>query len=112
MTIAQSLGQVHVATTFQAKWWPTSRGLWSFAPPGTNIATNVALIQNFVKATTSFNLNYGDFEYLSSIDFEAANGSISSSTVRYGDYGLYLNNANHNTFTANNVYANASHTET
>ena len=85
---------------------------------GTNTVTNTAYLENLVANTTSFNVNY---IYPGANSCTAANcgisfdttdaghavlGSISSSTVRYGNAGI--SGGRYNTFTANNIYANAS----
>ena len=39
---------------------------------------------------------------------QSVGGSISSSTIRYGYYGININGSSYNTLTSNNVYANVS----
>jgi parallel beta-helix repeat protein len=109
---------------------------------GTNTATNTAYLQNNITAAAAdFNVNWGEFAYLGAnvankvgIEFNGGSvlGSISSSTVRSGYLGIYLdqtdnvslqgniiykNNAegirlysgsSNNTLTSNQVYANSS----
>jgi len=82
---------------------------------GTNVNSNSAYIQNLVQTTTNFVLTHGEFAYLGSniagkygITFNGAltQGAISSSTVRNGNYGIYLNASSTNTMAGNNFYAN------
>ena len=110
-SISGSLGQVHLSS-MPIIVANLSRNV-VVRSSGTNTATNTAFLENLVQNATSFNVNYGDFQSLGAgvatkygIDFESARGSISSSTVRYGDAGVYLNSSN-DVLSANNVYANA-----
>src|SRR5207302_2634155 len=73
-------------------------------------------LENLAKNSTSFSLNYGEFAYLGAatvgkegIDLETSSGTISSSTIRNGYSGVYLNGSGGNTLTANNVYANSQY---
>jgi parallel beta-helix repeat protein len=76
---------------------------------------NSAYIQNLAQYTTSFSLLYGEFAYLGAnlaskqgITFDGAGvlGVISSSTIREGYNGIYLNAAGDNTLSGNLVYNN------
>ena len=78
---------------------------------------NSAYIRNLVQNTTNFNVNYGEFAYLGTpasgeygitFDGTGVTGSISSSTIRNGYNGIYLNKAVNSTFTADLVYAQNS----
>jgi len=113
VTITQSLGQVHVATYGVVVANLTHNVV--VRSSGTNTGTNTAYIENLAKNATSFNLTYGDFQYLGAnvakeygIDFESAKGSISSSTVRNGYVGINTNTSNNTLLTWNNLYANAA----
>ena len=77
---------------------------------------NSAYVESLVTNATSFNLNYGEFAYLGETTGIAGKpglalwgasttGSISSSTVRYGSYGLYLNNSSQVKIIGNNIYS-------
>ncbi|MEI7528714.1 MAG: right-handed parallel beta-helix repeat-containing protein [Elusimicrobiota bacterium] len=85
---------------------------------GTDVNADSAYISNLVRNTTSFALTYGEFAYLGANDngklgitFDGAltKGSLSSSTVRNGYYGIFLNSASGNTLTGNNIYSNSQH---
>ncbi len=78
---------------------------------------NTAYVQDLARNATSFSLTYGEFAYLGSTlagkyglewDGSAVKGSISSSTVRDGYNGIYLNSAGGNTFDQNVVYKMAT----
>ena len=77
---------------------------------GSSTGENSAYIENLVTNTTSFNVNYGDFQYLGAnqqgqfgVDFESAKGSISSSTFRYGYDGIYFSGSSNNNALSSNV---------
>ena len=80
-----------------------------------NVEGNTAYILNLAQNTTSFTLTYGEFAYLGSvwaskysITFnELSHGSISSSTMRNGGFGVLFYFSSTNTLTGNNIYANA-----
>jgi len=84
---------------------------------GTTIASNTAYIQNLVQNSTSFALSYGEFDYLGSnvsnsvsgitFDGSGVKGSISSSTIQSGYYGVLLNQASNITLSWNNILSNA-----
>ena len=68
----------------------------------THYASNSAYLQNMARNTTSFAVTYGAFAYLGAnaahkvgIEFNGASvtGSISSSTLRNGFYGINLANS-------------------
>ena len=111
VTITQGLGQAHVAT-FPVVVANLTRNVVvrsSGTDVGVSDAGNSAYIENLVTNATSFNLTYGDFQYLGNyncatngcngIDFDGLDsgpnvtGSISSSTVRNGNQGIDLYNA-------------------
>ena len=91
---------------------------------GSGDAGNTAYLQNLVPNTTSFNVNYGDFQALGNyncfsgsladcgITFDVHNalqnvqGSISSSTVRGGYMGIFIDGATNNSFSSNVVFNN------
>ncbi len=86
---------------------------------GTSGDTDNAYIQNLARNTTSFALAYGEFAYFGNgaggtekygITFDGAltHGSISSSTIRNGLYGIFLNASSNNTLTGNNLYSNST----
>ncbi|MDO8805380.1 MAG: NosD domain-containing protein [Elusimicrobiota bacterium] len=83
---------------------------------GTATGSNTAYIQNLAQNATSFSLTYGEFAYLGAslastygITFDGAltRGLISSSTVRNGYIGIFLNSSSSNTFIGNNSYSNS-----
>lgn len=82
---------------------------------GTDVNANSAYIQNLARNATSFALTYGEFAHLGvnvagkfGITFDGAmtKGSVSSSTVRDGSTGIYLNASSGIGLTGNNAYSN------
>ncbi|MEI7528064.1 MAG: kelch repeat-containing protein [Elusimicrobiota bacterium] len=74
-----------------------------------------AYIQNLAQNATSFALAYGEFarlgadvagKYGLAFDGVSTRGSISSSTVRDGLFGIYFKGASSNALIGNNVYGN------
>ncbi|MCX5786277.1 MAG: fibronectin type III domain-containing protein [Elusimicrobia bacterium] len=83
---------------------------------GTDVNSNSAYIRNLAQNATSFSLTLGEFAYLGTnaagkygITFNDSltHGSISSSTVRNGYDGIFLNASSTNILTGNNLYANS-----
>ena len=83
---------------------------------GTDVGANSAYIQNLAQNTTSFSLSNGEFAYLGAdidgkygITFNGAlvKGFVSSSTVRNGYRGIYLNASSTITLAGNNFRSNS-----
>ena len=110
VTVNGTLGQVHVAT-YPVVVANLTRTV-VVRSSGTTTATK-SWIKNLATNVTSFNVNYGDFQYLGQnsatkygIDFESAKGSISSSTIPGMDIGELISNSSpNNILAANNVYS-------
>ncbi|MBI4056033.1 MAG: Ig-like domain-containing protein [Elusimicrobia bacterium] len=82
---------------------------------GTDTAGNSAYIRNLSQTASNFSVSYGEFAYLGAnasgkygITFDGAGvkGSISSSTVREGSHGIFLQNSGSNRFSFNLLYNN------
>ncbi|MFH2203946.1 MAG: right-handed parallel beta-helix repeat-containing protein [Elusimicrobiota bacterium] len=84
---------------------------------GTDTAANTAYIQNLTQSPGDFVLDYGEFAYLGAnaadkqgIKFMSSGveGRISSSTIRGGYYGIYVNVGSSHKLAYNVLYDNAA----